>query len=94
MKRIGGRLVCKKCGASFHKEFRPPKKENVCDNCGGELYQRADDSEATMKNRLAVYDGQTKPLIEYYKKAGLYKEINGSQPMDKVYSDVVTVLHG
>ncbi|WP_196603051.1 adenylate kinase [Pectinatus frisingensis] len=94
IERAVGRRICKKCGATYHIKFKAPGKAGVCDICGGELYQRADDSEATMKNRLAVYDGQTKPLIEYYKKAGLYKEINGSQPMDKVYSDVVTVLHG
>ena len=70
VKRVSGRLVCRQCGASFHKEFRPPKQEGVCDNCGGELYQRADDNEVTVRERLAVYDTSTKPLIEYYKVSG------------------------
>ena len=85
VKRVSGRLVCRQCGASFHKEFRPPKQEGVCDNCGGELYQRADDNEVTVRERLAVYDTSTKPLIDYYKVSGRYYEINGDQSMDKVF---------
>ena len=92
VKRIGGRLVCKKCGASFHKEFRPPKKENVCDNCGGELYQRADDNEATVEQRLAVYEKSTRPLIDYYEASGRFCEIDGDQSMEKVYSDIRDAL--
>lgn len=88
----GGRLVCKKCGASFHKEFRPPKKENVCDNCGGELYQRADDNEATVEQRLAVYEKSTRPLIDYYEASGRFCEIDGDQSMEKVYSDIRNAL--
>lgn len=60
--------------------------------CGGDLYQRADDSEATMKNRLSVYEEQTKPLISYYEKEELYKEVDGSQSMDKVFQDIVAIL--
>ena len=63
-----------------------------CDYCGGDLYQRADDSEATMKNRLSVYEEQTKPLISYYEKEELYKEVDGSQSMDKVFQDIVAIL--
>lgn len=92
VKRVSGRLVCRQCGASFHKEFRPPKKEGVCDNCGGELYQRADDNEVTVRERLAVYDTSTKPLIDYYKVSGRYYEINGDQSMDKVFADVQAAL--
>ena len=92
VKRIGGRLVCKKCGASFHKEFRPPKKENVCDNCGGELYQRADDNEATVEQRLAVYEKSTRPLIDSYEASGRFCEIDGDQSMEKVYSDIRDAL--
>ena len=91
-KRVSGRLVCRQCGASFHKEFRPPKQEGVCDNCGGELYQRADDNEVTVRERLAVYDTSTKPLIDYYKVSGRYYEINGDQSMDKVFADVQAAL--
>lgn len=92
VKRVSGRLVCRQCGASFHKEFRPPKQEGVCDNCGGELYQRADDNEVTVRERLAVYDISTKPLIDYYKVSGRYYEINGDQSMDKVFADVQAAL--
>ena len=92
VKRVSGRLVCRQCGASFHKEFRPPKQEGVCDNCGGELYQRADDNEVTVRERLTVYDTSTKPLIDYYKVSGPYYEINGDQSMDKVFADVQAAL--
>lgn len=92
IERAVGRRICKKCGATYHVKFNPTKKENVCDNCGGELYQRKDDNEATMKNRLAVYEASTKPLIDYYSKAGLYTEIDGRQPIDKVTNDLVSVL--
>lgn len=92
VKRVSGRLVCRQCGASFHKEFRPPKQEGVCDNCGGELYQRADDNEVTVRERLAVYDTSTKPLFDYYKVSGRYYEINGDQSMDKVFADVQAAL--
>ena len=92
IERAVGRRICKKCGATYHVKFNPTKAENVCDNCGGELYQRKDDNEATMKNRLAVYEASTKPLIDYYSKAGLYTEIDGRQPIDKVTNDLVSVL--
>lgn len=92
VKRVSGRLVCRKCGASFHREFRPPVKAGVCDNCGGELYQRADDNEKTIRSRLAVYDESTRLLIDYYKASGTYVEINGNQPMDKVFDDIKQAL--
>ena len=92
VKRVSGRLVCRKCGASFHREFRPPVKAGVCDNCGGELYQRADDNEKTIRSRLAVYDESTRPLIDYYQASGIYGEINGNQPMDKVFDDIKQAL--
>ncbi len=94
IERAVGRRICKKCGATYHIKFNPTKVEGVCDECGGDLYQRADDSEATMKNRLSVYEAQTKPLIDYYQKAGLYTEIDGRQAIDKVTSDLVNVLKG
>ena len=88
VKRVSGRLVCRKCSASFHRDFRPPKQQGVCDNCGGELYQRADDNEKTIRSRLAVYDEQTKPLIDYYKMSGCYVDIDGDPSMDEVFSDI------
>lgn len=90
--RAVGRRICKKCGATYHMKFKPTAKDGICDACGGETYQRADDSEATMKNRLSVYEAQTKPLVAYYQAAGLYKLVDGSQAMDKVFADVVASL--
>ena len=92
IERATGRRICKKCGATYHVKFNPTKAKNICDNCGGELYQRADDTAETMKNRLSVYEESTRPLIEYYKKAGKYTEIDGRQPIDKVTADLVKVL--
>ena len=92
IERAVGRRICKNCGATYHVKFNPPKVENICDACGGELYQRADDNEATMKNRLSAYEASTRPLIDYYKKAGVYKEIDGRQNIDKVTEDLVNVL--
>ena len=92
IKRICGRMMCKKCGASFHKEFRLPVRENICDNCGSELYQRADDNEATVGQRLAVYESKTKPLIDYYKESGSYCEIDGNQSMEDVYKQIQAAL--
>ena len=92
IERAVGRRICKQCGATYHVKFHPTKVEGQCDDCGGELYQRKDDNEATMKNRLSVYEASTKPLIDYYSKAGLYTEIDGRQPIDKVTDDLVSVL--
>ena len=92
IERAVGRRICKKCGATYHVKFNPTKVEGTCDNCGGELYQRKDDNEATMKNRLAVYEASTRPLIDYYSKAGLYTEIDGRQSIEKVTDDLVNVL--
>ena len=91
VERAVGRRICKNCGATYHVKFKPPKGE-VCDECGGELYQRADDNEATMQKRLSVYESSTKPLIDYYKTAGVYTEIDGQQSIAKVTADVMAVL--
>ena len=92
IERAVGRRICKNCGHSFHVKFNPTKVEGVCDDCGGTTYQRADDSEETMKSRLSVYESSTRPLIEYYKKAGVYKEIDGRQDIAKVEADLAAVL--
>ena len=92
IERAVGRRLCKSCGATYHVKFHAPKVTGKCDDCGGELYQRADDNEATMKNRLSVYEASTRPLVEYYKGAGIYTEIDGRQPIDKVTEDLVSVL--
>ncbi len=90
--RVTGRRICKACGATYHIKFNHTKVEGICDKCGGNLYQRDDDKEETVKNRLKAYHSQTEPLIEYYKKQGIYKEINGMQAIDKVYADVKASL--
>ena len=92
IRRVCGRFVCRKCGASFHKEFRPPKQEGICDTCGGELYQRDDDKEETMKQRLFVYENSTAPLIDYYKASGVLYDIDGDKSMDEVHDEIVSVL--
>ena len=92
IERAVGRRICKNCGATYHVKFNPPKTENKCDNCGGELYQRGDDNAETMKTRLSTYENSTRPLIEYYKKVGIYTEVDGGQPITKVTEDLVNVL--
>jgi len=92
VERAVGRRICKKCGATYHVKFNAPSKDGICDTCGGELYQRADDNEATMKNRLKAYEESTRPLIDYYKNAGVYTEIDGRQPIAKVTEDLEQVI--
>ena len=90
--RAVGRRICKGCGATYHVEYNAPKVEDVCDVCGGELYQRGDDTAETMTNRLNVYVQSTRPLIEYYKATGIYAEVDGSQPIDRVTEEVERIL--
>ena len=78
VKRLSGRRICRKCGAVYHVTNIPPKREGVCDQCGGELYQRADDCEATVLNRLEVYNRQTAGLIDFYEKKGVLVRIDAS----------------
>ena len=90
--RAVGRRICKSCGATYHIEFNPSKEEGVCDICKGELYQRADDNEETVSRRIQVYLDETKPLADYYTKAGIIADINGQQSIDKVFNDIVAAL--
>lgn len=90
--RAVGRRVCKDCGATYHIKFNPPKKENICDVCGGELIQRKDDTVETVTKRIEVYLEQTEPLIDYYGKKGILINIDGKQDIDKVFEDIVTAL--
>ena len=92
VRRMVGRRVCKTCGATFHVEFNAPKVEGICDNCGAKLIQRPDDTEETAVNRLAVYDQNTAPLLDFYAKKNLLKTVNGDQPLDKVFDDIKEVL--
>ncbi len=82
--RVTGRRLCRSCGASYHMKFAPPKVDGVCDKCGGELYQRDDDTEETAGTRLEVYEAQTKPLVAYYERAGVLVGIDGDQSIDAV----------
>ena len=90
--RLTGRRTCRGCGAGFHVMFDPPKKEGVCDKCQGELYQRDDDNVATVTSRLQVYEGQTKPLIDYYTKQTKLRPINGVGSMGDIFNRVTAVL--
>ena len=93
IERAIGRRICRSCGATYHVKFHAPAKENVCDACGGELYQRGDDTAETMQKRLSVYESSTRPLIDYYKQSGIYAEIDGKQKIEKVTEDLENVLH-
>ena len=84
VKRLSGRRMCKQCGAIYHIEFQPPSKEGICDKCGGELYQRDDDKEEVIRQRLAVYHEQTSPLVEYYSSKGLLRPVDAEQSSDSV----------
>ena len=92
VKRLSGRLTCRNCGATYNIRTNPPKVDSICDACGGELYQRADDTEAAIKNRIAVYKKQTAPLIDYYKKKGILVDIDGEREIDEVRSDIMKAL--
>lgn len=92
LKRLGGRWTCKQCGAVYHEIASPPKKSGVCDKCGGELYQRADDNVETIKQRLQVYHNQTAPLMEYYKKQGKLVAVDGTVTIENVTKQILEVL--
>ena len=90
--RMAGRRACVGCGATYHLEFAPTKVEGICDVCGEKLILRDDDKPETVTNRLNVYHAQTKPLIDYYDKKGIVYTIDGTQSMDKVFSDIRKIL--
>jgi adenylate kinase len=94
VKRLSGRRTCKnsECGRMYHVMFNRPKKEGACDACGSELYQRADDSEATIRERLGVYNSQTAPLIDYYDQKGLLRKVEGVGPIDEIFASIQKVL--
>jgi len=92
VERLTGRRTCLKCGVIYHMLYHAPETEGVCDACGGELFQRADDTEETVKNRLNVYEAQTAPLIGYYTEKGVLHDINGDQPIPAVTAEVGMAL--
>jgi adenylate kinase len=90
--RLTGRRVCRKCGAIYHVKNMPPKQTGVCDQCAGELYQRNDDKEETILNRLDVYKKQTEGLIEYYRRKGLLKDVNADAPREDTLAAMLALL--
>ncbi|RSK25567.1 adenylate kinase [Bacillus sp. HMF5848] len=94
MERLTGRRICKNCGATYHLVFNPPSKEDTCDKCGGDLYQRADDNAETVANRLAVNLKQAQPLLDFYQERGYLRNINGQQHIDQVFADISNLLGG
>ena len=93
IKRLTSRLTCKKCGMNFNKLFAPPSKENICDKCGGELYQRVDDSLETVLDRMHVYNDETAPLIEYYTKKNLLSSIHAERTKEMIVDEVLKVIN-
>lgn len=92
IRRMGGRRACVSCGATYHIEHIPPKKEGICDNCGQELILRDDDKPETVKNRLNVYHEQTQPLIDFYSGKGVLKTVDGTADMKDVFAAIVGIL--
>ena len=90
--RMSGRRACLNCGATYHIVFNPTKAEGVCDTCGNETVLRDDDKPETVQKRLTVYHDQTQPLIDYYREQNILKSVDGTKPMDEVFSDIVAIL--
>lgn len=92
IERLTGRRVCSSCGASYHIKFNPPKRDGICDICGGKLIERSDDKLEAVENRLDVYLKQTAPLIDYYRKLKVLRTVNGAQGIEKVFNDICDIL--
>ncbi|WP_040953104.1 adenylate kinase [Gorillibacterium massiliense] len=92
--RLTGRRICKSCGSTYHVVFNPPAKENVCDKCGGELYQRSDDTEEKVGTRLDEYINKTAPLLDYYDRQGILRKVNGEQEINTVTAEINSILRG
>ncbi len=92
VERMSGRRACLTCGATYHVVYNPPKKADVCDICGAALVQRDDDKPETVQKRLTVYHEQTQPLIEYYEKQGILKQVDGTKDMSEVFEEIIGIL--
>ena len=92
IRRMSGRRICKGCGASYHIIFNPPNEENICDLCGKELYQRDDDKEETVRNRLKVYKDQTEPLVNYYREMDVLRSIDGGRKIEEISQIIEEIL--
>ena len=88
VRRLTGRRLCRKCQTAFHLVSAPPRQPGICDRCGGELYQREDDSEATVRNRLQVYERQTAPLLDYYRRRNLLATIPGEGAIGEIRAEI------
>ncbi|MGI5883282.1 MAG: adenylate kinase, partial [Dethiobacteria bacterium] len=92
LNRLTGRRVCRNCGTTYHIKFNPPKVRTICDHCGGELYQRSDDTIDTVKERLVVYKKQTFPMMEFYQRKGIFENFDGARDIDEVFQDIKAYL--
>lgn len=92
VKRITNRRTCRNCGAVYHLIYAPPKEDNKCDKCGGELYQRDDDKEETVRERYRVYRENTEPLIDYYRKKGILYDVDGTKDIEGVWKEIEAIL--
>jgi adenylate kinase len=92
VRRLSGRRTCRRCGHVWHQDFDPPSREGICDRCGGELFQRDDDSEETIRHRLEVYADQTSPLIGYYGDRGLLRGVDATGPVEDVTERAINAL--
>ncbi len=92
IQRLTARLACRQCNENFNKIFSPPRLEGICDKCGGELYQRADDSLATAKSRLSLYKEQTEPLVKYYKNKGVLSTLNSERGKNVVFPELLKMV--
>ncbi len=92
MKRLTGRRTCKSCGQMYNIYFSPPQKDGVCDRCGGELFQRDDDKEETIRKRLEVYEAQTAPVIDYYREKGILRSVPGTGSIEDIFNKIISIL--
>ena len=93
IKRLTGRRICRQCGESYHIDFNPPTQDGICDTCQGGLYQRDDDKEETIRNRLKVYQDQTVPLVTYYKKKGILHSIDGIGSIEEIAERIIGIIN-
>ena len=92
VKRLSSRRICRKCGAKYNLETLPPKNDRICDSCGGELFQREDDTEKTIRHRLSVYYIETQPLIEYYKSKGILVSVDGNKSVAEISKEIAAAI--
>lgn len=94
VKRISGRRVCEGCGATYHISFSPPPEDGKCQRCGGRIYQRGDDREETVRERLKVYKASTEPVVDYYKGFGILKAVDGEKDANEVLETIISMIQG